>query len=48
MRDPPKNGITLLKIVYILTCVNFSHLQSTLHLMQFINQAFFSTTQNSF
>ena len=33
--------------VFILTCLNFSHLQSTLHLMRCTYQGFFSTTQNS-
>ena len=34
--------------VFILTCLNFSHLQSALHLMQYIYQDIFSTAQNSF
>ena len=33
--------------VFILTCLNFSHLQSTLHLMQYTCWDFFSTVQNS-
>ena len=43
---PPKTDLQ--KIVFILTCLNFSHLQSTCHLMQCIYQDFFPTTQNSF
>ena len=33
--------------VFILTCLNFSHLQSTLHLMKYTYQDVFSTPQNS-
>ena len=34
--------------VFILTCLNFSHLQSTLHLMQYTYWDIFCTAQNSF
>ena len=34
--------------VFILTCLNFSHLQSTLHLMQHTYWDILSTVQNSF
>ena len=34
--------------VFILTCLNFRHLQSTLHLMQYTYGDFYSTAQNSF
>ena len=34
--------------VFILTCLNFSHLQSTLHLMQYTYWDVFPTAQNSF
>ena len=34
--------------VFILTCLNFSHLQSTLHLMQYTYWDIFPTAQNSF
>ena len=34
--------------VFILTCLNFSDFQSTLHLMQYTYQDFFFTAQNSF
>ena len=34
--------------MFIFTCLNFSHLQSTLHWMQYTYQDIFSTAQNSF
>ena len=34
--------------VFILACLNFSPLQSTLHLMQYTYQDVFSTAENSF
>ena len=34
--------------VFILTCLNFSHLQSTLHVMQYTYWDVFSATQSSF
>ena len=44
---PPR--IYLLKNrVFILTCFNLGHLQSTLHLMHYTYQDVFSTAQNSF
>ena len=42
----PKN-LFIKNCVFILTCLNFSHLQSTLHLMQYTYQDVFSTAQNS-
>ena len=46
--DPPKWNLFTKNCIFILTCLNFSHLQSTLHLMQYIYQYIFSTAQNSF
>ena len=47
--DAPQNGICLFKNgVFILTCFNFSHLQNTLHLMQYTYQDIFSMAQNDF
>ena len=43
-----KTELIYKKCVFILTCLNFSHLQSTLHLMQYTYWDFFSTAQNSF
>ena len=44
-----KTGICLLKnCVFILTSLKFSHLQSALHLMQYIHWDIFSTAQSSF
>ena len=49
MRGDQKNWIYLLKnCVFILTCLNPSHLQSILHLMQYTYPGVFSTAQNSF
>ena len=46
---PPKTQNLFIKTcVFILTCLNFSHLQSTLHLMQYTYGDIFSTAQNSF
>ena len=44
---PPKTWHLFIKYcVFILTCLNFSHLQGTLHLIQYTYQdVFFSTTQ---
>ena len=36
------------RAVFILTCLNFSHFQSTLHVMRHSYQDTFSTAQNSF
>ena len=50
MRGHPKNQNWFIKnYVFILTCLNFSHLESTLHLMQcnITIETFFSTAQNS-
>ena len=48
MGYPPKTQNLFIKnCVLILTCLNFSHLQSTLHLMQYLSRRF-STAQNSF
>ena len=46
--DPPKPEFIYKYCVFILTCLNFSHLQSTLHLMQYTYQDVFSTASNSF
>ena len=48
MRGGPKPPEFIYKKLSILTCLNFSHLQSTHCLMQYIHQDFFSTAQNSF
>ena len=39
--DPPKSQNLFTKIVFIPTCLNFSHFQSTLHLMQYTYQDIF-------
>ena len=45
----PKHWNLFIKnCVFVLTCLNFSHLQSTLHLMQYTYRNIFSTAQNSF
>ena len=46
--DPKKLEFIYKNYVFILTCLNFSHLQSTLHLMQYSYQDVVSTAQNSF
>ena len=49
MRGNPQNLEFIYKhCIFILTCLNFSHLQSTLHLMQYTYQDIFSPDQNSF
>ena len=45
---PPKQDLFIKSCVFILTCLKFSHLQSTVHLMQYTHQDIFSTAQNSF
>ena len=45
--EPPKQE-SIKNCVFICTCLNFSHLQSTLHVMQYTYQGIFSTVQNSF
>ena len=46
MRGDPQNWNLFIKnCVFILTHLNFSHLQSTLHVMQYIYRDFFSSTQ---
>ena len=45
---PPQNPEFIKNCVFIFTCLNFSDLQGTLHLMQYTYQDFFSTAQNSF
>ena len=47
-QTPKKPELIFKKRVFILTCLNFSHLQSILHLMQYTYVDIFSTTQNSF
>ena len=48
--DPPQNTKKLFikNSVFIPTSLNFSHLQSTLHLKQYTYWDIFSTIQNSF
>ena len=49
MRGNPKNPEFIYKnCLFILICLNFSHLQSTLHLMQCTYWDIFSIAQNSF
>ena len=50
MRRVPINtqNLFIKNFVFIFTCVNFSHLQSTLQLMQCTYWDIFSTAQNSF
>ena len=49
MRGTQKNwSLFLKKCVFTLTCLNFSQLQSILHLMQYTYWDIFSTSQNSF
>ena len=45
---PPKWNLFIKNCVFILTCLNVSQLQSTLHLTQYTYQDIFSTAQNSF
>ena len=45
----PKHWNLFIKnCVFILTCLNFSHLQSTLHLMQYTYRDIFPTARNSY
>ena len=44
----PKNPEFIYKKLCILTCLNLSHLQSILHLLQYTYQDILSTTQNIF
>ena len=46
--DPPQWNLVIKNCVFIFTCLNFSHLQSTLHLSQYTNGDCLSTSQNSF
>ena len=48
MRGTQKKKFIYKKCVFILTSLNFSHLQNTLHLMQYTYQDVFFTAQNSF
>ena len=41
-RTPPKWNVIIKNCAFILTCLKFRHLQSTLHLMQYIYQDVFS------
>ena len=41
--EPPKKSLFIKYCVFILTCLNFSRLQSALHLMQYTYQNIFST-----
>ena len=45
---PKKQNLFIKNCVFILTCLNFSNLQSTLHWMQYTYWDIFSTAQNSF
>ena len=45
---PCKRDLFIKLCVFILTCLNFRHLQSTLHLMQYTYRDVFSTAQSSF
>ena len=48
-RGGPKTQNSFIKnYVIILTCLNFSHLQSTLHLIQYTYEGVFSTAQKVF
>ena len=47
-RDPETLELLNEKLCIILTCLNFSHPQSTLHLMQYTYQDIFSTAQTAF
>ena len=47
-QTPQKTELIFKKRVFSLTCLNFSHLQNILHLMQYTYVDIFSTTQNSF
>ena len=46
--DIKTQNLFIKNCVFILTCLNFSHLQSTLHLIQYTYWDFFSTAQNRF
>ena len=46
--DPPKQNVFIKNCVFILTCLNFSHLQSTLYLMQYTYRDVFSTLRTVF
>ena len=48
MGDPQNQNLLIKNCVFIFICLNFSHLQSTLHLMQHTYWDFFPTAQNSF
>ena len=48
-KGSPQNQNLLIKnCVFTITCLNSSHLQSTLYLMQYSYQDTFSTAQNNF
>ena len=47
-RGPKKRNLFLNNCVLILTCLNFSHPPSSLHLMQYTYRDIFSSAQNSF
>ena len=46
--DPQKWNLCIKSCVFILTCLNFSHLQSTVHLMQYTSWDVFSSAQIKF
>ena len=45
--DPKKQNLFIKYCVFILTSLNFSHLQSTLHFIQYTHRDIFTTAQNS-
>ena len=45
---PPKWNLFIKNCAFILTCLNFSHLQSMLHLMQYTHQNFFPLLETVF
>ena len=47
-RRTPQNWNFFIKNCVYYTCLNFSHLQSVLHLVQYTYRDIFSTAQNSF
>ena len=48
MGNPPKLEFIHKKLLFILRCLNFNHLQSTLHLMQYTYLDVFSLLQPVF
>ena len=48
MRGTPQKNLFIKNIVFIPTCLNFSHLQSTLHLMRYTYQDLFPLLKTVF